>query len=207
MMRRWRRTTWAVVMGAVVTGAGFGMVTASVLDDQSTVGDFARAPVGCETTFETERSGTLYVYVETRGRIDDIGDCNNDGRTYDVEFVANVVVRVTDESGGTVEIGSVDQATSYDLPDYSGRAIGRLTLDGGERYRVLVESDALGPVVAIGGRVVPNESPLAIAGAITVMVGGAVVVIALAVAVVTKKRRRRGPWAPPTLNDRASFSA
>ncbi|MEN9804108.1 MAG: hypothetical protein RIS41_955 [Actinomycetota bacterium] len=207
--RRWRRprraSTWTWIVGVIVTAAGFGTVVASIFADQSTVADFARVPVGCVTTFEADASATLFVYVETRGRIDDIGECSNDDRTFDVEFDSEIVVNVSDASGQAVDQFPIFEVVSYDLPDYAGRAIGSLTVEEDRRYDVTVESESLGPVVAIGRRVVPNESGLAIAGAITVMVGGAVLVIALVIALVSRRRRSRGPWAPPTLDDRAVY--
>jgi hypothetical protein len=207
--RRWRlprrASTWTWIAGVVITAAGFGTVVASIFTDQSTVAEFARVPVGCVTTIEADESATLYVYVETRGRIDDIGDCSNDGRSYDVDFDSEITVNVSDESGRAVDQFPIFEVVSYDLPDYSGRAIGSLTVEDGGRYDVSVESESLGPVVAIGRRVVPNESGLAITGAITVMVGGGVLLLALVMAVVSRRRRSRGPWAPPSLDDRAVF--
>lgn len=204
-MRRWKRATWIAIIGSVITAAGFGTVLASIFSDQASVSDFARTPVGCVTTIEVDDTATLYVYVETRGRIDDIGDCSNDDRTYDIDGDAGVTVTVLDDAGRAVDLQPLAEMVSYDLPDFAGRAIARVSLDRTARYDVVVESDNLGPVVAIGERVVPIESGLAIAGAITVMVGGTVLIVALVIALVSRRRRSRGPWAPPTLDDRATF--
>lgn len=198
-----RAATWAWIVGAIVTAAGFGTVVASIFSDQSTVADFARTPVGCVTTIEADASATLYVYVETRGRVDDIGDCTNDGRSYDVVQESEITVTILDATGEPIDQFPVLDEASYDLPDYAGRAIALVSVEGDERYDVVVESDGLGPVVAIGRRVVPVESGLAITGAIVVMVGGAVMVVALVLTVVGRRKRTRGPWAPPTLDDRA----
>ena len=198
-----RAATWAWIVGAIVTAAGFGTVVASIFSDQSTVAEFARTPVGCVTTIEADESADLFVYVETRGRVDDIGDCTNDGRSYDVELESEITVTILDATGEPIDQFPVVDEVSYDLPDFAGRAIALVRLENGESYDVVVESDGLGPVIAIGRRVVPVESGLAIAGAIVVMVGGAVMVVALVLTVVGRRRRTRGPWAPPTLDDRA----
>lgn len=198
-----RAATWAWIVGAIIMVVGFGTVVASIFSDQSTVAAFARTPVGCVTTIEADESATLYVYVETRGRVDDIGDCTNDGRSYDVEWESEITVTVFDAVGDEVDLLPIVESVAYDLPDYAGRAIGRVALERGERYDVAVESNGLGPVVAIGRRVVPVESGLAITGAIVVMVGGVVMVVALVLTVVGRRRRTRGPWAPPSLDDRA----
>ena len=198
-----RAATWTWIVGAIVTAAGFGTVVASIFSDQSTVAEFARTPVGCVTTIEADESATLYVYVETRGRVDDIGDCTNDGRSYDVEQESEITVTILDAAGEPIDQFPVVDEASYDLPDYAGRAIALVRVEDDQRYDVVVESNGLGPVVAIGRRVVPVESGLAITGAIVVMVGGAVMVVALVLSVVGRRRRTRGPWAPPTLDDRA----
>ena len=198
-----RAATWAWIVGAIVTAAGFGTVVASIFSDQSTVAEFARTPVGCVTTIEADESATLYIYVETRGRVDDIGNCTNDGRSYDVPLESEITVTILDEAGATIDQFPVGETVAYDLPDYAGRAMSLVTVENGERYDVVVESNGLGPVVAIGRRVVPVESGLAITGAVVVMVGGAVMVVALVLTVVGRRRRTRGPWAPPTLDDRA----
>ncbi len=202
---RWRVATWSWIVGAVVVAAGFGTVIASIFRDQSTVSDFARTPVGCVTTFEAATTTNLYVYVESRGRIDDVGDCSNDDRSYERADESTVSVTITDEDGREIDQGPIVESVAYDLPDYAGTAIARLPVESGQRYRVLLESDDLGPVVAIGVRVVPVESTLAIIGAVIVMIGGAVLVIALVVGLVSRRRRRREPWAPPTLEDRAAY--
>lgn len=198
-----RAATWTWIIGAVVIAGGFGTVIASIFSDQSTVAGFARAPVGCVTTFEADESATLYVYVETRGRVDDIGDCDNDDRSYDVELESEITVNIRDEAGDLIDQFPIVEQVSYELPDYSGRAIALVMVEDDERYDVVVESNGLGPVVAIGPRVVPVESGLAIAGAIVVMVGVVLLGVALVVGVVSRRRRARGPWAPPTLEDRA----
>jgi hypothetical protein len=178
-------------------------VIASIFADQSTVSGFARAPVGCVTTIEVDEPVMLYVYVETRGRVDDIGDCDNDDRSYEVEIESEIAVNFVDEAGDTIPQIPIDEEVSYDLPDYAGRAIGRVVVENGERYDVVVESNGLGPVVAIGQRIVPVESGLAIAGAIVVMVGVVLLGVALVISAVSRRRRARGPWEPPTPDDRA----
>ena len=43
---------------------------------------FARAPVGCETTLDFDRSGEFVLYIETTGQVDGIGgDCDVTGGT------------------------------------------------------------------------------------------------------------------------------
>lgn len=206
-MRRWRRSTWVLVVAAIVTVAGFATVIASIFRDQSIVSDFVRVPVGCEGIMTVDVDTTVYAYVETRGRIGDIGDCSNDDRSYDIDGrpTPSFTVRSADD---TVDFAApwvmpAGSGVSYDLPDYSGRAVSSFTMEAGRQYAISVESDDLADVVAFGRRVVPVESALAITGAVTVMIGVTVGIVGAVSTAIGRRRRRRGPWAPPTLADRA----
>lgn len=207
MARRRSTTLW--IIGAVLTAAGFGVVLSSIFRDQARVADFVRVPAGCVTTFETAESGRYYVYLERRGRIDDIGDCSNDEREFDVAEPETPVLTWRD-GGNDADFEAplvlpVTDPASYDLPDFSGRAVAVVDLEARVAYSVVLDTDDPATVVAIGERVVPVESGLAIGGAITVMGGGAVLVAALIVTVTSRRRRTNGPWAPPDPSDRAVF--
>lgn len=209
-MRRRRRSTWALIVAAVVTLAGFAVVIVSIFRDQSVVADFIRVPAGCEVVVTSEVETTVFVYSETRGRIGDIGDCSNDGRSYDIAGrpLAVVTVRSGDDDPSFADpsVWPVFDV-SYDLPDYAGRATASFTMKAGRRYAIGVESDDLADVVAVGRRVDPLESTLAIVGASSTMAGVGLGVVALVIRTVGRRRRRRGPWAPPRLADRAGFTS
>ena len=206
-MRRWRRSTWVLVVAAIVTVAGFATVIASIFRDQSIVSDFVRVPVGCEGIMTVDVDTTVYAYVETRGRIGDIGDCSNDDRSYDIDGrpTPSFTVRSADDDVDFAApwVMPAGSGVSYDLPDYSGRAVSSFTMEAGRQYAISVESDDLADVVAFGRRVVPVESALAITGAVTVMIGVTVGIVGVVSTTIGRRRRRRGPWAPPTLADRA----
>ncbi|MGA1162553.1 MAG: hypothetical protein ACO3V4_05685 [Ilumatobacteraceae bacterium] len=210
-MRRWRRSTWVLMVAALVTVVGFATVITSVFRDQSIVGDFVRVPVGCEGVMTVDTDTTVYAYVETRGRIGDIGDCSNDDRSYDISGrpTPTFVVRSADdapdfEAPWVVPAGS---GVTYDLPEYSGRAVGSFTMEAGRRYAISVASDDLADVLAFGRRVVPVESPMAITGAVMVMLGVVMGIIGVVATSMSRRRRRRGPRAPPRLADRASVTS
>lgn len=206
MRRAIRRvSTWLWIAGAVVTAAGLGAVFASVFSDQSKVAGFARVPVGCVTTIGVNETTRLHVYVETRGRLDDIGECRNDDRSYDVEPRGDIGVSVIDGDGAAIDVEPIGDRVSYDLPDFAGTAIATVRLEGGAEYRVQVVSDDPAAVVAIGPRVVPVESGLAVTGAIVVMFGGTLFIAALVATWLMRRRRAHGPWAPPDPADRAVF--
>lgn len=206
-MRRWRRATWVLVVAAIVTVAGFATVIASIFRDQSIVGDFVRVPVGCEGIMTVDVDTEVYAYVETRGRIADIGDCSNDDRSYDISGrpTPSFTVRSADGDPDFVApfVAPAGSGVSYDLPDYSGRAFGSFTMEAGRQYAISVESDDLADVMAFGRRVVPVESPLAITGAVVAMIGVVMGIVGVVTTSIGRRRRRKGPWAPPSLADRA----
>lgn len=206
-MRCWRRSTWVLIVATVVIVAGFATVITSIFRDQSIVGDFVRVPVGCEGVMTVDVDTTVYAYVETRGRIDDIGDCSNDDRSYDISGrpAPSFTIRSADDDPDFAApfVAPADSGVTYDLPDYSGRAVASFTMEAGRRYAVGVESQDVADVMAFGRRVVPVESPVAIAGAVAVMIGVTMLIIGIVATSVGRRRRRRGPWDPPQLADRA----
>lgn len=206
-MRRWQRSTWVLVVATAVIVAGFSTVITSIFRDQSIVGDFVRVPVGCEGIMTVDVDTTVYAYVETRGRIDDIGDCSNDDRSYDISGrpAPSFAVRSADEDSEFAApfVAPAGSGVSYDVPDYSGRAVASFTMEAGRRYAIVVESDDLADVMAFGRRVVPVESPVAITGAVVVMIGVTMLIVGVVASSIGRRRRRRGPWAPPRLADRA----
>lgn len=208
-MRQWRRSTWALVVAVIVTVGGFVTVIVSIFRDQSVVADFVRVPAGCEVVVTSEVDTTVYLYNETKGHVGDIGDCSNDDRSYDISGRPLAVTTVRSPDGAPdLEAPFVVPVfdVSYDLPDYAGRAVSSFTMQAGRQYAIGVESDDLADVVAVGRRVDPLESSLAIAGASSVMAGVGIGVVALVTRAVGRRRRRRGPWAPPQLADRAGFT-
>ena len=208
-MRRWRRSTWVLVVAAIFTLAGFATVIVSIFRDQSVVADFVRVPAGCEVVVTSDVDTTMYVYNETRGRIGDIGECSNDDRSYDIAGrpLAATTIRWSDgDSDSAAPVVRPVFDVSYDLPDFAGRAVSSFTMRAGRRYSIGVESDDLADVVAVGRRVDPLESSLAIAGASSVMAGVGLGIVAMVARAVGRRRRRRGPWAPPRLADRAGFT-
>lgn len=153
-----------------------GVVTAGVLAFLSTgaegdaVKKFARAPVGCRTTLEFERSGTFTLFVETKGTIDDLGgDCEGNGESYDGDEPDDVNLTLTNDDGEVRLRRAGD--LSYDTGDFVGVAERTVEIDDTGSYNLIVESDAEEFVVAIGQDPTSAASTMRL-GAIIAGLGG-----------------------------------
>lgn len=220
-MKRRSVAFWLWWIGGILAVAGIGVAVASVLRDSSRVADFARVPAGCASTIEISEKGRYYLYSENLAEVPEIGSCSNDGRSVDLERAPEVSIEVTDESGEFVDLLPSGDA-SYSLPDHEGRSVARVDLQAGETYVVEVSSDNDQAVVAIGPRLVPEEQPLLVAGAVIVLVSIVVLVVAFVFTMRGRRRRTMPPfpdewgqrttpdgsmadgntWLPPTADDR-----
>ena len=67
--RRWLLVAGIVVLvGSIALAGGLWSAADQRYDDN--VGAFARAPVGCETTLDFDRSGEFVLYIETTGQVE-----------------------------------------------------------------------------------------------------------------------------------------
>ena len=192
------RRTWLVVLGAAVlvvglaaAGVMFGL-TSTV--EQSTVEGFARAPVGCTTTLEFDRTGEFTLYVETKGQMSSLdGDCDAPTSyewTDDNPPTASLTLNGPD--GTAVEVAA-SEGLSYDTGDFVGTEKGTVSITETGTYRLTVASTDSGFAVAVGGDPEADSSTLTTSA---VVVAIAAVVIGLLL--VLLGLRRRTPPAPPS---------
>src|SRR5215213_1892332 len=83
-----RRNKGLLIAGIVVLIGGLGGGLAALLMSGSAADDavesLARAPVGCTTRLDFDKSGTFTVYVETKGTVSvSRGDCPANGDDYE----------------------------------------------------------------------------------------------------------------------------
>lgn len=222
-MRSRSAAFWLWWCGGLLGAVGLGLAVASVLRDSARVTDFVRVPAGCVSTIEVTEGGRYYFYSETLAEIPEVGSCSNDGRRVDLDTTPDVEIEVIDGGGESVEMVAVSDA-SYTLPEHEGRAVFRATLESGSTYRIAVASDVDDAVVAVGPRLVPEEQPLLIVGAVLVLASLVVMTIAFVLTMRGRRRRRseipvhpggwgvesppfgsatNSEWAPPTPQDRA----
>ncbi|MBI4936010.1 MAG: hypothetical protein HY828_19190 [Actinobacteria bacterium] len=185
-------------IGVAVVGLVAGGVIASTAGStkEETVQAFARAPVGCTTTLEFEKSATFTLFVETKGSAIDVGgDCAGNGASYDRTSpdLPEVTLALVDEDDNPVELSESD-SFSYDTGAFVGQAIQQVDIDSPGTYRLTVSSADTDFAIAIGGDPEADSSTvLAIGGAI-LLVG----LLAGAVLIVLGLRRKGGAGVPPS---------
>jgi hypothetical protein len=163
MSERGSRRGWMLVLGVVIllvgiVGAGALWFAADARLDDNVAG-LARAPSGCATTLDFDRTGEFTVFVETTGSLDDLaGDCAAD-TVYDRDDVADPVVVLVDPDGAEIEIQSTD-GEDYDSGGFSGSSIGTIQIDVPGDHVLTVPADGAQFVIAVGGDPNAGVAPL-----------------------------------------------
>lgn len=210
-----RRRRTLIILGTVCIVAG--IVGAAVLwvaaeaRRSDAIADFARAPVGCDTTVDFAESGDFVLYIESAGRLDDIrGDCDA-AAAYDAGTAQpDAEIAVVDPDGVVVELDSVAEDIEYDADGFVGRSAFRVEIADAADHIIRVESpEDVNFAVAIGRD--PSNGVTALrVGAVVAAIAGLVIGLGLIVA----GRRRRAPvvssgpeWAPtPTWQPGAPYA-
>ena len=148
-----RRASALVPLGIAV--GLLGIVAAAVLwmaalrRDDDAVRGLARAPAGCTTTLEFDQAGRFYVFVETQGRIGDLGgSCANDNREYDLAE-SPVVELVLSGPEGEVTLADVS-GPRYDSAGFVGVAERAFAVSAPGTYSLDVRANDEAAVVAVG---------------------------------------------------------
>ncbi|WP_420453248.1 hypothetical protein [Ilumatobacter sp.] len=136
----------AVLVVGLITAVVLWIVAAQRFDD--VVSGLARAPVGCDTSLEFERTGEYTIFVETSGRIERVaGDCEIDGAfELDDDELPEVRIDLRAPEGADLTDDLVgDVSASYDADvdgiDYVGTALFVVDVDEVGEHRMRVESD------------------------------------------------------------------
>lgn len=143
----------AIVLVAGLIGAGaLWYASAQRLDDN--VAGFARAPSGCSTTLDVERTGEFRLYAETKGSLDGLaGDCSA-STDYDRDEIANPQLTIVGPDGSAIDISDTGDV-SYDAGGFSGAAVGAVQIDATGTYVLTVIADGAQFAIAVGGD--PND--------------------------------------------------
>ena len=164
-------------------GAGGALIVMSGSNKDETVKKFARAPVGCTTSLQFDKSSDFTLYLETKGKVEDVGgDCTANGSSYDSGNDASPEATLTlvDENDSEVTLDDAD-GPSYDSGGFAGRGIKRVHIDTAGSYRLTVASDTEGFAIAIGGDPAGDSGTMKTAGigaaAAGVVLGGLVLLI------------------------------
>jgi len=179
------------VLGIV---AGVVLVALSGSAKEETVKRFARAPAGCTTTLEFDKSATFTLYIETKGSIASVdGDCTAGGTSYqrgddDLPRVSLTLLNSADEE---TTLTATD-APTYAVGAFAGQGYQRVDISEPGTYRLTVTSDATDFAIAIGGKPDADATAMSLAGVgaatLGVLLGGLLLLLGL---------RRRKPT-PPT---------
>ena len=184
-----------VAIALLGLGAAVVLAVLSGSAKEETVKRFARAPVGCTTTLEFEKSATFTLYIETSGKIGSVdGDCAATDTTYhrgdgDVPRVSLTLVNSTDQATALTPT----DAPKYAVADFVGRGYQRVDITEPGTYRLTVTSDDTDFAIAVGGKPDADANVLRLAG-----VGAATLGLLLGGGLILLGLRRRKP-APANL--------
>lgn len=216
-----RSVKWWWISAIVVFVVGMTLALIGVQRDQELIADLVRTPSGCVSTIDISATGRYYVYVETKGTINEIGPCNNDARNFEFDTPPEVTVTVTDAGGDTVDLRP-DDSVEYDAPDFMGESVATFVIDEPGTFTLVMQSPQADAVVAVGRNASMMDGVLLVSGASLVLIALALLILAI---IATRSRRRarqrvvanarpevyvtyesRDMWAPPRPEDRAGRS-
>ena len=166
-----------VLVGGLVTAAALWYASGQRLDDN--VAGFARAPSGCATTLDFDRTGEFVLHLETTGTLDDLaGDCDA-ATTYDRDDAVDPELDLVDPDGATVPIER-EVGDSYDTAGFVGRQIATVVIETPGDHVLAVAADGGQFAIAVGHDARSGVEVLqwsAIATAIVALLGGGVLLV------------------------------
>ncbi len=140
-----------LLLGGIGAGAVLFMNAGSQY--KLAVTNLQRSPVGCNTALNFTATGTFTFYIETIGRVGDLGgDCVNSNRAYarpPDSPLPVVALTLTDASGTEVSLDRTS-GSSYNVAGFVGQAARSLSIEQLGQYTLSVESDANDFAIAIG---------------------------------------------------------
>lgn len=186
------------IIGAAVAALGIiiglALVFTAGSTREETIKSFARAPVGCTTTLQFDRTGTFTFYVETRGSVPNLGgDCAGSGGSYQhVGEAPSVRLTLVDAAGTAVALeGEGDP--SYDEGAYAGDAHVTADITTPGSYQLTVESAATDIAIAVGGDPDADASSQTTLGIAIAVIGALLGGLLL---VLGKRKKATPPSAP-----------
>ena len=129
------------------------------------------------------------MYVETKGRVEDLGGCDNDDRVYDLDDAPSVDVNVRRVSGSDIEL-TPDDSVRYSGPAGVGESVARVDLPDAGRYIIEVRSAETAAVVTLGRDAAIENNPLLRAAVVVVLTSILLLTIAI-IATIRGRRRAR----------------
>lgn len=198
-----RRGLWIALGAIFIVG---GLVAAVLLWTGATqrrneaIENFARAPIGCDTTLDFIEPGEYLLFVETTGSLEEVrGNCDVEG-AYDSadDRSLDVDITIADPDGGDVDIDRSFGDVSYDAGGFAGTARFSVEIEETDDHVLRAESDADEVFVVAVGRD-PSEGVAAmrigaiLAGIVGLLVGLVFVLLGSRKSTATVPA---GPWTP-----------
>lgn len=176
--RGWMLVAGVVVLvGGLVAAGALWYASGERLEDN--VAGFARAPSGCATTLDFDRTGTFVLHLETAGTLDDLaGDCDA-AREFDRDDVVDPQLDLVDPDGATVAI-EPSSGDSYDAAGFVGREIATVVIETPGDHVLAVAADGAQFAIATGHGARDGVTALrasAIATAIVALLAGGVLLV------------------------------
>ncbi len=141
-----------VVLLVGLLGAAVALWVASGERRADNVANFARAPVGCDTTLDFEATGTFVVYVETSGEFGELAGACDAPRRYDrdPDDLPELTLTLLDPNGASLEFGEAD-AAGYDVDGFVGTAARGVEIDlPGDHVLTVAPTEGAPFAVAVG---------------------------------------------------------
>ena len=147
--RAWMPVAGVLVLVVGLVAAGALWYAAGQRHDDNVAG-FARAPSGCATTLDFDRTGDFTLYVETTGSVDDLaGDCGVPTE-YDRDGVPVVDVVLVDPEGAPATI-EASTGVDYDTGAFIGTSTGVVEITEPGDHVLTVAADGAPFAIAVGG--------------------------------------------------------
>ena len=181
-------------LGLIVIGGGLGvaLIGLSGSTKEETVKKFARAPAGCTTTLEFDKSAEFTFFIETRGRVGDVGgDCAGNQSSYDRNAMPTVALTLTDPDGRDVSLSDARSAT-YSAGDFVGEAYQTANIESTGTYRLTVASESSDFAIAVGGDPEAESNMIKTGGIVAAAAG-----VVLGLLVLLLGRRTSSGGVPP----------
>ncbi len=190
-----RRNPVLLVIGVLLVAAGVVGGLLLVKAASSSVGDnakkLARAPGGCTTSLQFDKTGTFLVFYESKGRVGDLGgNCTGNGASFD-RAGSSPPVQTLRLVGPDKKSVAIDDAsgTSYNASGFKGAEIAKVKIDSSGLYLLTVsphQASEADYAIAIGKDPTSDRSTLQAAGLGAVIAG--VVLGALLILLGLRKR-------------------